>query len=1055
MEGTMGIECPKCNFDNPDDTVYCGKCATPLPSSKEIPVTETIETPTKELTTGSTFAGRYQIIEELGKGGMGKVYKAHDTEIKEKVALKLLKPEIAGDKKTIERFQNELRFARKISHRNVCRMYDLNKEEGSYYITMEYVPGEDLKGMIRMMGQLGAGKSISIAKQVCEGLAEAHRLGVVHRDLKPSNIMIDKEGDARIMDFGIARSVKGKGITGAGVMVGTPEYMSPEQAEVKEVDQRSDIYSLGVILYEMVTGRVPFEGETPLGIAMKHKSEVPKDPRELNAQLAEDLSRVILRCMEKDKEKRYQSAGEVRSELSSIEKGIPTTERIVPKRKPITSKEITVTLGLKKLFVPALVVTLAIITVIIWRFLPRKGITPVPTDKPYIAVLYVLNNTGDKNMDQMRTNISQWMVTDLHQSKYIEVLPMDQIHSIFRKLNLTEVKGYTSEDLRKIAEESGVSHIWQASLSKVRDQFRIDFSIHDSKKQKTIAPEFVMQSSEEPFTRLVDEITKRIKKSLNLSKQQIASDIDLDIGKVTTQNPQALQYYIEGERLHYLVKNRSAIELFEKAVGVDPAFAMAFRMIAVCYGNLDEHERYREYLQKALALKDRLPPREYFLLQGDYYAQFQETYDKSLEMYKKILDLYPDDFLGQHMVGFMYAEMGNIDESIKQYERLIQKGTRQRMVYYNTSWSYGSIGEYEKGRQTVSKYLNTVGESWRFRNWLVYTYIIEGKFDLALQAYKRAMVLEDNMYAKYVQADIHFFQDEFERAYQIYQEFLDSQEEFQWNWFSDMTDLFVSQGKIQKAIDQIESVLEERRNRLDIIDLRSFYYELGARYLSVEKPDLAINIFKKATELLNIDESALQSEEPLFSYQAESLIESFFWEALAYTELGKLTEAERLVEMMKRLIPGTVKNVFQDMIMFLEGKISLERNDLSEAVSNFERAYTSMIQQELLELVNRTWGNVRHALYLAYLAQAYVKSGDLEKAVGTYEDITKLTIGRYHWGDIYAKSFYMLGKIYEQLGDTAKAIEHYEKFLSLWKDADPGIAEVEDAKKRRAAIKGQ
>ena len=225
------MKCPKCQADNPDDTLFCGKCGTKFEAEEEVSpsFTKTVEIPTEELTRGSVIADRYEIIEELGKGGMGKVFRVEDKKIKEEVALKLIKPEIAADKKTIERFSNELKFARKIAHRNVCKMYDLGEEEGTYYITMGYVPGEDLKSFIRRSRQLNVGTAISLAKQVSEGLSEAHRLGVVHRDLKPQNVMIDKEGNARIMDFGVARSVEGKGITGAGVMIGTPEYMSPSK----------------------------------------------------------------------------------------------------------------------------------------------------------------------------------------------------------------------------------------------------------------------------------------------------------------------------------------------------------------------------------------------------------------------------------------------------------------------------------------------------------------------------------------------------------------------------------------------------------------------------------------------------------------------------------------------------------------------------------------------------------------------------------------------------------------------------------------------------------
>lgn len=355
-------------------------------------MTETLQTPVLELSIGSTFAGRYQIIEELGRGGMGNVYKALDKELGEKVALKLLKPEIASDDRMIERFRNELKFARKITHKNVCRMFDLSKTEKTPYITMEYVSGEDLKSSLRRMGPLHVGKAIFIAKQVCEGLGEAHKLGVIHRDLKPQNIMIDKQGYAHIMDFGIARSTKAKGVTTSGMMIGTPDYMSPEQVEGKDVDQRSDIYAMGVILYEMVTGTTPFHGDTAITIALKHTREKPRDPRELNDQIPVELSRLILKCMEKDKAKRYQKTEELFEVLDKIEQFIPTTDRIIPITKPSTARTLLGKPKMKKILVPALIIlALAIAALVVWRFTPLPEIIGIsgPSMAPSQADSYI------------------------------------------------------------------------------------------------------------------------------------------------------------------------------------------------------------------------------------------------------------------------------------------------------------------------------------------------------------------------------------------------------------------------------------------------------------------------------------------------------------------------------------------------------------------------------------------------------------------------------------------------------------------------------------------
>jgi len=739
----MDIKCPKCSTNNPDTVKFCGECGTQLPTLEDIAVTETMEAPKEELTTGSTFAGRYQIIEELGKGGMGKVYKVHDMKIKEKIALKLIKPEIAKDKKTIERFSNELRLTRKIRHKNVCQMFDLGEDQGTQFITMEYVPGEDLRSLIRRIGQLPIGKSISIFKQICEGLAEAHRLGVVHRDLKSNNIMIDKEGNVRIMDFGIARSLEAKGITGAGMMIGTPEYMSPEQVEGKEVDQRSDIYSLGVILYEMVTGRVPFEGDTPFTIGMKHKGEIPQNPKKLNSQISDELDRVIMRCLEKEKEKRYPSAGEVRSELENIEKGIPTSERVIPEKKPLTSREITVQFSLKKAFVPALIViAIVVIGIVIWQLLPKKeAASIIPSDKPSLAVMYFENNTGDRNLDHWRKALAELLIADLSQSKHLVVLSRDRLFHILSEMNLAEATSYSFSDLKEVAKKGGVEHVLQGAYAKAGENFRLDIMLQDASTGTLIGSENVEGKGQESFFAMVDELTRRVKKNFQITSESIASDIDRDIGQITTSSPEAYKYYIEATKYFDAGDYRQAVQLYEKATSVDSGFATAYRSMAMAYYNMGYYTEGDRFVQKAFELSDRVSDRELYRNKAEFYRISEKTWDKSIEAFNKLLELYPDDRSGSNNLALLYEDLEELDKAVELFIAAQKGEYADFLPTTNLTRVLSAQGLFAQARQVISEYQEKFSDSANLHWALARIHLEEGDYDLALQEVDKALVL--------------------------------------------------------------------------------------------------------------------------------------------------------------------------------------------------------------------------------------------------------------------------------------------------------------------------
>jgi len=935
---------------------------------------------------------------------MGKVYKVLDKEIKGKVALKLIKPEIAADKKTIERFRNELKMARDISHKNICRMYDLNKEEDTYYITMEYVSGEDLKSMIRMTRQLSVGTVVNIAKQVCEGLTEAHRLGVVHRDLKPQNLMIDKEGNARIMDFGIARSLKVKGITGAGVMIGTPEYMSPEQVEGKDIDQRSDIYSLGVILYEMVTGQVPFEGDTPFTIGVKHKSEIPKDPKELNTQIPEDLSRVILKCMEKDKENRYQNAGELSFELTRIKKGIPSTERIVPKRKSITSREITVTFGLKKLLIPALVIiALAVIGVVIWRLLPQKEVVPAPSGKPSLAVVYFKNNTGDESLDHLRTMLSDLLIADLTQSKHIKILSGDRLFDILSELNQLEAKSYSSKVLKEVAVRGRVNHILQGTYAKAGETFRINTLLQEAGTGELIGSESVEGEGEESIFSMVDELTRRIKKDFRFSAEEIASDLDKDIEKITTSSPEAHKYYSEGRKYFFRGEYRKSTQLMEKAVAIDPEFAMAYRSMSIAYRYMDNHSESRKFRQKAFELRDRVSERERYYIEGTFYSGSEKTRDKAIEAYEKLLQLYPEDSFGNNL-GAIYSRLEQWDKAIERYEVLIQNKEEKPFSYINLADAYMAKGLYDEAREILEYYLDNFTDNTFIHYCLAMNHLCQRRYDLALAEVDKALslnpVLSDNIVIK---GNIYHCRGDLVKSEREYQKLLETEEQgVHLLGLENLGALYLLQGKFEESKNHFKQGIELPK-KVGRIGWKSGFH-LGLAYMHLKSSSLkeALEEYKKAWD------SAVEGER--LNWQSAVLL----FRGLTYLEMNAIDEAQKAADELKEIIEKGMNRKLIRYYHHLMGNIELKRENFSKAIEYFKEA---------ISLLPSQWGiSYHHALFIDPLALTYYKSGDLDKAREEYEKILSLTTGRLYYGDIYAKSFYMLGMIYEQKGWKGKAM---------------------------------
>ncbi len=1036
------MKCPKCQTDNPPESTYCGKCATRLDPPRPA-VTETMGTTREELTTGSTFAGRYQVIEELGQGGMGKVYKVHDTKIGEKIALKLIRPEAGLDKKSLERFSNELKLARKIRHKNVCQMFDLGEDQGVRYITMEYVHGEDLRQLIRKVGRLSPGQAIAIARQVCDGLEEAHKLDVVHRDLKPQNIMLDDDGNARIMDFGIARSLTGKSITGAGTFIGTPEYMSPEQVEGKDVDQRSDIYSLGVILYEMVAGRRPFDGETALSIAHKQKYEAPEDPRKFNAQITEGLARVILKCLEKDKAARYESARALDAALAGIEEGLPTTEKVVPKRKSVTTRDITVTFNVKKLVVPGLaVLVLAAGAFVLTTVIGGKKPAPAAASssgKPSVAVMYFENQTEKPGLDKMVVTL---LTTNLSRNNNIEVTSTQRLFDILKLLGKQDAQTIDRSLATDVATRAGVKTMLLGSVIQIGDRIRLASEIIDVKTGSIIGTQSADGTKYDDLFSMVDGITAQVGKQFGGSK----TEAGLKVTDVTTSSLEALDNYQKASDLILRWNYPEAAGLLAKAVEIDPTFAMAYAYLAIAQcgspGSMSNRATDltvpKRTLEAAKKHSGRATEGERLVIRM-IEAGFDRDLPKAAGFAREILARKIPHKWAYYIIGIDQWHRRDFKAAIRTFEELLEQDPADGNAYNMLAYSHGNIYDYTAAISAIKKYIavhpdvsNSYDSAWELSMWA-------GQYDEAIRYADDALRVNPAwMEFEAMAGRALILKGQGEAARERFRRLSQTSP----TWAARAAFLvgltYVREGRSREAEAEVRRALDMLQKAESIFNEFRCRFELGLALAIRGGSDEAQAQFREAETVSGRYYIHDFNPTPLYGRLLAGV---------AFIKEGRIDKAEAAAaEISAYISKKKMESVYLHTYYLLEAEIAMAQNRPKEALGLLDK--TGYSAWDSSPFYWRTKAAAEEALGL------YGPAGEsLKRFLGRIET------GPYFTGDsiwyYYELSMvdYNLGRIAEKAGNTAAAKDHYQKFLEGMSAADPGLPEVADAQKRLAALK--